>query len=457
MKSIGRKLQSVIAVALAAASLAVAPMADAAKETYTGSGTYWYGEEETAAMAKERAKERAMRNALEQAGVYVRSYTKVVNAKVTNDEIEAITQGVLKIIGQPQFKPGIEGGSYVMNVVLVAEIETDDIDKWFGRSQAEKDTLIVQNKLLRQKTSEQEKLIEDLKKRLADATNETTKETIRAEVKTADNEFLATQRIKDGWSFISKKDYTSALECFNEAIQLDGRNSNAYIGRGAVYHYKQDYDRAIDDYSHAISIDPKNSNAYSNRAITYEYMGKYDKSIADWNKFLQMEPNHFDAYNNRGYVYYSKGDYDRAIEDETKSLSLNPQFAVAYCNRGIAYNAKGDYDRAIADLDKAISIIPQYDFAYYNRGIAYHYKQDYDRAINDYSRAISIEPYSHDYYNRGVIYAYYHRAIIYSHRGEYDKAITDLNQFLQMEPNYFHAYCNRAYAWQIYNLSATVK
>lgn len=49
------------------------PFAHAEVRSYEGVGEYWFGEGETPAMARDRAKERAEQNALEQAGVYVES------------------------------------------------------------------------------------------------------------------------------------------------------------------------------------------------------------------------------------------------------------------------------------------------------------------------------------------------------------------------------------------------
>ena len=61
---------------------------------------------ETLDVAKQRAKQKATRNAQEQAGVYVSSYTKVINLQVQDDEIIAITNGILKIFEvQEKFIP----------------------------------------------------------------------------------------------------------------------------------------------------------------------------------------------------------------------------------------------------------------------------------------------------------------------------------------------------------------
>ena len=56
------------------------------------------GEGETITNAKDMALRQAMRTASEQVGVYVESYSKVVNAQLTRDEISVLSSSVMEII-----------------------------------------------------------------------------------------------------------------------------------------------------------------------------------------------------------------------------------------------------------------------------------------------------------------------------------------------------------------------
>ena len=76
-----------LAVAITAGTLLLMPPADAAVQTYTGEGTYIMSEGESLGVAKERAKTDAMRAATEKAGVYIRSYSKLKNLAIVDDEV----------------------------------------------------------------------------------------------------------------------------------------------------------------------------------------------------------------------------------------------------------------------------------------------------------------------------------------------------------------------------------
>ena len=100
-------------------------------KTYTGTDEYTIGEQETQADAKERSKQRAMRNAQEQAGVYISSYSRSKNFNLVDDEVLFITEGILKVVGAPNYKIIVlnDGKSMFIQTTITVEIDTDDLDR----------------------------------------------------------------------------------------------------------------------------------------------------------------------------------------------------------------------------------------------------------------------------------------------------------------------------------------
>ena len=60
-------------------------------------GTYNMGDGETPTVAESRALLNAKRTAIEQAGTYVESYTKVENLQLTKDEIQVLASGLMEV------------------------------------------------------------------------------------------------------------------------------------------------------------------------------------------------------------------------------------------------------------------------------------------------------------------------------------------------------------------------
>jgi len=78
-------------------ALATPLSAHADTKVLTAEGTYTMGEGETMTFAESMALQKAKQMALEQAGTYVESYTKVQNYQLTAEEIQTITGGVLQV------------------------------------------------------------------------------------------------------------------------------------------------------------------------------------------------------------------------------------------------------------------------------------------------------------------------------------------------------------------------
>lgn len=52
-----------------------------------------------------------------------------------------------------------------------------------------------------------------------------------------------------------------AILSFNKALQIDEKNVEAFVARGALYANQGDYARAIKDLEQALTIDSTHSNA----------------------------------------------------------------------------------------------------------------------------------------------------------------------------------------------------
>ena len=278
------------------------PFVFAEERTYEGVGEYVMSDFETPDIAKQRAKSRAEQNAVEQAGVYVDSYTKSVNAVIVRDEITVITNGILRVIDTKySFQPLAEqGGSFLVQARIKAVIDTKLVDDWLKQSAEQKQQLVIQIEELTNNTKELEKEIASLKQQLATAKTEQDTATIKKEMETNDKKFQANEKRKEGLRLLyDTKDYNSGLACFNEAIKLDPDNALSYCNRAEAYILIRQYLQAIADCNKAIALNPEEPKSYRVRAHAYmctsdpQGLGITNNAslaIADINKFLSMKP-----------------------------------------------------------------------------------------------------------------------------------------------------------------------
>ena len=370
-------------------------VAHAELQRYTGVGESIISDRETLEIGKQGAKMQAIRNAQEQAGVFLSSQTVVKNARLQSDEIMAFTAGVVHVDEQNikyeliPLNDNLGTAKYRATVVVIIDTDelNDKINKWLERDSQQRTNLVNQNNELQRIIDEQATRIKELEQTIVNSNGTQNKTEIQNEIAAISNETLYAQRFEEGNKLYENGDYQGAIAKYTEAIKLNPKYASAYNNRGVAYADLQNYTQAIADYTKAIELNPKNAEAYNNRGIAYGKMKNYEAAIADFNKAIQLNPKYAKAYYNRGFAYYNMENYEAAIADYTKAIQLNPKYAEAYNNRGVAYRHMKNYDAAIADFTKAISISPNHWQMYYGRALCYQALGNNVRAQADYAKA----------------------------------------------------------------------
>ncbi len=387
--------------------------------TYEGVGEYIMSDFETPNIAKQRAKARAEQHAAEQAGVYVKSYTRTVNNTLVEDEIVAIANMIIKIVDvQYITNPTSEAGGTLQIVAKIrVTVDSDRIDEWLKRDQQMNQEIVVQNKQLQADRAKLYAELTELRTKLAKVTSAQEKQNLEKKVISADSKFLLNQKIEKGWRLYDEGKYIESATVFSQAIEMDENNLKAYTGRASAYSRKGDYMQAIFDFTKVIAFNPTNANVYLGRGLTYYKKGDYKQAISDITKAINLNPKCAEAYNVRGCVYATKGNFTHAIADFSKSICFNSNYVEAYNNRGLAYAKQGNYIQAISDFTKAIDLNSNYVEAYNNRGYVYTVQGKYTQAIDDYNKAIAINP--------NHVKAYANRSVVNKHLGHIQQANED--------------------------------
>lgn len=408
--------------------ISMMPLCFADVRDYEGVGHYVMSDFETPDVAKQRAKSRAEQSAIEQAGVYVRSYTKTLNAQIVEDEIVTIAGGIIKIKETKYHMEPLsdEGGSFQITATVIATINTDEVQKWLNRDSKDKEILIAQNRKLQELNAEQESKIAYLQKQLTSISSQQDKKDIQEKFKAVDNEFLALEKIKNADRALTIFEYDKAVLYCNEALILNPSNALAYEIIGTCYYEKHQYDIAIKNLTEAITLNNNNSNTYNKRGVSYQALSKHEEALSDFNIAIRLSPQNEKIYNNRAMTYASLGRIQLAMADYSKAIELNPHYTLAYYNRAETYLHEKQYALAITDFSKAISLNPYDADAYNDRAIAYNAEKNYLLAINDCTKSIELNPKNpNPYFNRGEAYW---------GQGKYELAANDYLKTLEINP-----------------------
>lgn len=189
-------------------------------QTFFGTGEYVMSDFETPDVAKNRAKNRAEKNALEQAGVYVESELTVENAMVSSEMILTVAAGILKINDVEYELSLLEDSNLLVKAKITATIDPDQVAEYI------------------------EKHRDELQKQ---------RESNRVEFTNVELDPLAQA---DEYFFAGF--YRKAIPLYTQAIARDSSNEVLYTKRAISFAELENYRRAVLDFKKAQSLDPKN-------------------------------------------------------------------------------------------------------------------------------------------------------------------------------------------------------
>ena len=305
-------------------SLFVASTANAEIKTYTGTDEYIVGEHETHETAKKNSKIRAMRNAQDQAGVFIRSHSRTKDLELVDDEIVTLTEGILKVVGAPNHEIRLlgDGKGILIFTTIKVEIDTDDLDR-----------------------------------RLAEIARVHGTNKIEPQAKipppAVDNIVLSNRKVEEALKLCDAGKFREAIPICKAAINLNSNNAKAYEILGWAHNGNNEFFKGIEACNKALELNPNSGVAYERLARAYIGLKKYAQAIFYCNKAIQIDPNYNWSYLRRAKGYAGLKNYRQAIDDYTKAIQLESKLAYSYWYRGKCYEALGEHDKARADFAKA--------------------------------------------------------------------------------------------------------
>ena len=180
------------------------------------------------------------------------------------------------------------------------------------------------------------------------------------------------------------------IEIATRRIAADKADAEAFVMRGQAYVTKLNYTAAIEDFTQAITLKPGNTAALFARAMAYAQLKQLDPAIADYSEVIRLQPQSHAAYNNRANLYRAQKKLDASLRDYSAAIALNSKYTVALSNRALVYRERKEYESAITDFTAAIATNTSYAIAYVRRGETYELMSLRDKAIADFRAVLKL-------------------------------------------------------------------
>ena len=148
---------------------------------------------------------------------------------------------------------------------------------------------------------------------------------------------------------IQNKDFVSAEEFINKALELEVNNKNLLL-KGTIF-YKQNNEE--DCYQIIESFDKENLDAEQNNFIglILQYKGEYKKALKYFSEAIKQEPKSDKYYYNCASTYFKIGDKLQAKNYYNLAINLNPENQNYHFALANLYYSEKQYRRAMEELD----------------------------------------------------------------------------------------------------------
>ncbi len=127
-----------------------------------------------------------------------------------------------------------------------------------------------------------------------------------------------------------------AIAYYTEVIRLDPTDTSivsiAYYSRGLAYAEKGEVDSAIENYNESIQLNPDFADAYNYRGIAYRNKGEIDRAIEDHDQAIQIKSDNVLFYNDRSMALLQAQEWEKARSDLTIAKNMGEDIITLFLN-----------------------------------------------------------------------------------------------------------------------------
>lgn len=197
-------------------------------------------------------------------------------------------------------------------------------------------------------------------------------------------------------AFQTREEALVALQKFDHQIEGAPNSGVLYMLRGDAYYALNDFYRAVENYTAAIELDGRQDQAYFGRGMALGRMGRVDEGIADLDIYIQRHPDSSVAYTKRGVRNIWRNHLAEAERDLTRAVELDPNNAEAHDDLGVVHAKSNRINLAAQHFSTAIRLDSSYQKAYHNLAICFYVRGQHREALEIVDAGLGLDPDSRD-------------------------------------------------------------
>ncbi|KAK7094678.1 tetratricopeptide repeat protein 28-like [Littorina saxatilis] len=147
-------------------------------------------------------------------------------------------------------------------------------------------------------------------------------------------------------------DFKEAMKNYNEALEIDDKDTSVLHARSLAYLQMGDFTSALNDAETIISIKPQSSQGYLLRGLAYQQMNQFKDAINSLLTALELEPDNADKLTNR--IAATVARFCNISKDLAKSLKAMDAYN-KLSEVGVVLYQSAHYEMCIQILETAQS------------------------------------------------------------------------------------------------------
>jgi superkiller protein 3 len=215
--------------------------------------------------------------------------------------------------------------------------------------------------------------------------------------------------VKFGTYHLKMGRYLQAAEWFSQAIDVNDRLMNAYVGLAVAQYHTKKPEAATETIEMARAIEPnttmlfaevarlelkasaaKEARDYLNPEADQKQLAKelLDVQTDRFASALQRYPERADWHYRYGLLLKAQGQTAAAAGAFRQAVERNPDYVKALVKLGLTLNELGEKDDAKEYLERAVMLKPEFSDVHYELGLIYADQARYRLAIDEFEETL---------------------------------------------------------------------
>lgn len=214
-----------------------------------------------------------------------------------------------------------------------------------------------------------------------------------------------TQLLEQAKELFKKNALGKAEKLFEEAIELNPANAEAYFYIGNIFHIKGLLGKAVKAFNKTLELDSNHTDAAISLSVILNDIGKYEEAQSIFekaNKQVKKEstgiqdPHINKKFSQKHYelaeMYFSYNRYEEALFEYNKAANLDPENLEIRIKTAKVYSKKGYINKAIETLKKLKSESPGYVPGRVALGLLHYGSGNVLEAQTEWQSALAKDP-----------------------------------------------------------------